>query len=396
MKKYKFHLLGLVHLPCSREYMACAFTQKNYKIAQMLLSLGHEVVYYGAEGSDIPCTKFVETHTLADIRKEWGDGDNRFITGYDWKSGEFRHDFNSKRTATYYKFVSKCIDEINATKNPDDFLLITQGAYHKPIDTGVGLHLSCESGIGYRGSYAKYRAFESAYIMNFTYGSEHPYECLNGNYYDRVIPNYFDPGDFEFSDKKENYFLYIGRVIKRKGVMTAYLASKAVGVKLLIVGQAGELLSDGSLRGDGFIIPKGNWEYVGFADVEKRKKLMSGAMATFTPTEYLECFAGTHVESMLSGTPPITTNFGVYPGTIPDNVNGKIGFRCDTLDDFVKAAKAVQKLKKTDYKKIRTYGERFLMDNVKYEYQKWFDDMYKVYESTVDSNIKGWHRINEE
>jgi len=38
--KFRCHLLGLVHLPCSKNYLGCAFTQKNYKLAQMLLSLG--------------------------------------------------------------------------------------------------------------------------------------------------------------------------------------------------------------------------------------------------------------------------------------------------------------------------------------------------------------------
>ena len=65
-KVYRFHMLGLVHLPCSKAYLSCAFTQKNHKLARMLLSLGHEVFYYGAEGSDVPCTKFFETHTLKD------------------------------------------------------------------------------------------------------------------------------------------------------------------------------------------------------------------------------------------------------------------------------------------------------------------------------------------
>jgi glycosyltransferase involved in cell wall biosynthesis len=116
---------------------------------------------------------------------------------------------------------------------------------------------------------------------------------------------------------------------------------------------------------------------------------MSKAIATFTPTEYLECFAGTHVESMLHGTPPITTNFAVFPGTIPDHLNGVVGYRCNTLQDFVDAAKDAVN---ADHKMVRQYGERFLMDNVKHEFQKWFEDLYAVYESTI-SEKKGWHRL---
>lgn len=394
-KVYRFHMLGLVHLPCSKAYMSCAFTQKNHKLARMLLSLGHEVIYYGAEGSDVPCTKFIQTHTLKDICADYGDGDNRFDIGYDWTNTDFRHDFNMARKPSTLKFNKNVIDAINKTKKIDDFLLMTQGYYQKPIAEAVKLFLSCEPGVGYRGSIkGNYRAFESAYIQNFIYGSHAPYECINGSYYDRVIPNYFDPEDSEFSKEKKDYFFFIGRMIKRKGIITAYMATQAVGAKLIIAGQGGVVLPDGTLTATNtpdFSIPKGNWEYVGFVSGQARKDLFKYAKATFTPTEYLECFAGTHIESMLHGTPIITTDFGVFSGgTFMDGVHG---FKCNTLDDFVFATKNAHKLDPTV---IRQWAERYLMDNVKWEYQKWFDDLYQVFLSATMPNAKGWHYIRSE
>lgn len=374
--------------------MSCAFTQKNIKLSKMLMSLGHEVFFYGSEGSNVECAEFIQTHTLSDIRKDYGDGDNRFDVGYDWTNTDFRHDFNTAKNPSTLKFYMSCIEHINKIKRPDDFLLLTQGHYQKPITDAVKLFLNCEPGIGYRGSIkGNFRAFESSYIQNFTYGSESPFECINGSYYDRVIPNYFEPDDFTFSSEKEDYYFFIGRMIKRKGILTAAMACNAIGKKLIIAGQGARVHSNGHLipnNDPDFDLAPGTWEYVGFVGIEQRKKLMSKAIATFTPTEYLECFAGTHVESMLSGTPPITTNFAVFPGTIPDCVNGKVGFRCNTLDDFVQAA---IKAKDVDHQEVRKYGERFLIDNVKWEYQKWFDDLYNVWESAVDDNKKGWHRI---
>jgi hypothetical protein len=41
---------------------------------------------------------------------------------------------------------------------------------------------------------------------------------------------------------------------------------------------------------------------------------------------------------------------------------------------------------------VRAYGERFLMDNVKMEFQQWFEDIYQVYLST-DGETPGWHYI---
>lgn len=404
MNKYRFHHLGLVHLPCSKQYASCAFTQKLLKMNKMLVSLGHEVFFYGARDPDMPPLEeyinsdnfhFIETHTVDDIRADYGEGDNRYTIGYNWHNVDFKHDINSERKPSTIKFYAKCIEEINKIKRPDDFLLCTQGAYHKPIADAVGLFLNLEPGIGYRGSKeGMFRAFESSYIQNFTYGSEHPFASMNGSYYDRVIPNYFDPDDVKYSAKKKDYYLFVGRLIKRKGILTAYLATKAIGAKLLIVGQGGYIDNRGYLVDNDpreFEIPNdSDWKYLGFADIKKRKELMAGAIATFTPTEYLECFAGTHVESMLSGTPPITTDFGVYPETIPNYLNGKVGFRCNTLQDFVDAA---IKAKDVNHSFIRKYGERFLMDNVKWEFQKWFDDLFAVYESAVDPSKRGWSRV---
>lgn len=390
----RFHLLGLSHLPTSRKYLACAFTQKNVKLARMLTSLGHEVIVYGCHATDGPlpvCTEFVETHTERDIRQTWGSGDNRFTVGYDWQSEPFRHDFNDPATECTAKFRDSCIREIKARKRPDDFLLVTQGTWHKPIADAVKLFLTCEPGIGYRGSWCRWRAFESAYIQNFTYGSEHPRQSIDGSYYDRVIPNYFEEEDAAFAAKPADppYFLYVGRLIERKGIRTAALACQHLGTRLVIAGQGGRVDSDGTLHGEDFRLPKGTWEYVGYADLETRRRLMAGAGAFFCPTLYLEPFAGTHVEAMLSGTPVITTNFGVFPETVRDGING---FRCNTLNDFVRAAKAVPYL---DRAKVRTSAERFLCDNVRHEFDRWFRDLYDVYESATDANVKGWHRIRE-
>lgn len=390
MDKYRFHLLGLVHLPQARRYGGCAFTQKNLKLAKMLTQAGHEVFFYGSEGSDVEeyCNSknlhFVQTHTLEDIRRDYGDGDNRFEIGYDHSAGGFRNDFNTEKKPSTQKFYASVIQHISKIKKPDDFLLITQGFYQKPIADAVDLYLTVEPGVGYRGSFANFRAFESSYIQNFTYGSEHPRVSINGNYYDRVIPNYFDPSQFEVAEKKGDYYLFVGRMIIRKGVWTAIKATQAIGAKLILAGQKDDEIDIKSL-------PE-HCEYVGVVDVEKRKKLMAGAIATFVPSVYLEPFAGVHVESMLSGTPPITTNFGVFPETIPDYLNGRVGFRCNTLADFVAAARLAKKLD-VDVRFVREYAERFSMDRVYLEYERWFEDLHNQWESAVDPDKKGWHRL---
>ena len=389
IKHFTFHIPGYVHLPASKDFFACAFTAKVYNLCKMLTSLGHTVYLYSAEDSTAPCTEFIQTHSLADIRRQWGDGDNRYVLGYDHKSAQFRHDFNSERTPLTLKFYDKCVEEINKRKKSDDFLLIMQGYYHKPIADKISLYKKLEPGIGYRGSCKEYfRGFESSYIYNFTRGSESPFQSVDGSYYDRIFGNYFDPDDYEFSDSPDDYYLYLGRLIQRKGVMVAVETTQAIGAKLMLAGQKDDEINVNTL-------PK-HCEFVGFADIEKRKKLLSHAIATFTPTSYLDPFCGVHVESMISGAASLTTDFGVFPETIPDYLNGKVGFRCSTLQDFCDAAIMAKAFTKDDRTFVRKYSEKFWIENVKWRYQKWFEDVDHVFLSTLDSNVKGWHYLSNE
>lgn len=386
--RFRVHIVGLSHLPVSRKYMGCAFTQKAVKMAKMLVDLGHEVYVYGAEGGDCPCTEYVVTHSLKDIRDAWGDGDNRFDIGYDWRSGMFRHDINKEKTECTKKFVANSITEINKRKQPDDFLMIMQGVFNKPIADAVDLFLTMEPGIGYRGSVKQlsngksvYRGFESSYIMNYTYGRENANsgDTANGAYYDRVFPNYFDNNDFKFQSKKKDYFFYIGRLIHRKGVQTAIETAKALNTKIYIAGQEDE--------NEKIDMSHPLVEYVGYLDPKERTEYMANARACFIPTYYLEPFGGTNVEAQLCGTPVLTTDFGAFLDTV---VQGVTGFRCHTLSDFVECAKLVDTL---NPKAIRKHAERYLMDNMMWELEDWMRELYQVYLSATVPNTRGWSYI---
>jgi len=381
-----FHLLGLSHLPAHRKYSSCAFTNKNLKLAKMLCSLGHTVNYFGSSGADI--TEYVNsdkfqhivTHTEEDISRDFGLGDNRFSIGYDWTKQQFNHDFNDpvKKPSTM-KLYEMAINWINVNKKDDDFLLRTMGMYHDPVWNGTGLALSIESGIGYVGSEwgspqrPTYRCFESSSNMHYSMGLQFGTATTpTGNYYDRVIPNYFDDADFTPKYVKKDYFLFIGRLIVAKGIWIAVETARILGKKLIIVGQGAKVDGRGYLIGDGFEIPPGTWEFQGYADIEKRRELYANAVATFVPTWYIEPFGGTNVESRLSGTPVLCSNFGAFPEQI---ANGVDGYCCDTLDDYVAKAKELLTWAPAKLKQVRKRAERYLMDNVRWDYQKWFEDL---------------------
>lgn len=314
----RFHLLGLAHLPTTREYQSCAFTQKIHKLARMLTASGHHVTLYGAAGSDAPCAEFVEVVPQDVYHRVYGD--------YDWKREQFRYDTSDFAHVT---FDRNAIDGINARKQPGDVLLCSMGTHHKAVADGVKMPLTVESGIGYSGVFAPFKVFESYAWMHHCYGR---LGINDGAWYDCVIPNYFDPADYTYREIKGDYFLYLGRVVQRKGIHVAVEACQRLGAKLIVAGQP---------SGEAVDLSAPHVEYVGYADLETRRELLANARALFAPTIYIEPFGGVAVEAMLSGTPVITSDWGAFPETV---LHGVTGYRCRTLGEFVDAARDIPRL----------------------------------------------------
>src|SRR5206468_4031029 len=131
------------------------------------------------------------------------------------------------------------------------------GNYQQPIvQAGFAQHAwIVEPGIGYEGVFAPYRAFESYAWMHYVYGLTHQ---SDGNWYDAVIPNYFDPAAFPFRESKDDYALYLGRLIRRKGLDVAVQVTRQIGMRLVVAGQ-GRLQN----AAEGLDFQDGHVEFVG-------------------------------------------------------------------------------------------------------------------------------------
>jgi len=359
----RFHLLGLAHIPTNSEVTCCAFTQKIRKLARMLRSLGHYVMFYGAEHSDVECDEFVQV--ISDAERVACVGD------YDWRQEFFKFDSGDEAHATFNR---NAITQIRARSTPEDFILATMGTAHKPVTDAVGLERTIESGIGYSGIYAKYKVFESYAWMHHLYGVR---GVNDGAWYDCVIPNYFDVDEFPLGKQDGDYYLFMGRLIRRKGLDVAVQVTRALGKRLIVAGQ-------GSLTGGDLNITDSHVTHVGAVGAEKRAELMGGAIAMFAPTYYIEPFGGVAVECMLCGTPVITTDWGAFPETVR---HGVTGFRCRTFDDFCYAAQEAGSLRRLE---IRRWAERnYSLKRVARMYDEYFAKI-------ADIGGAGWYTRHPE
>lgn len=345
----RIHLLGQPRSQTTRAYSLDGFAQNIMRFARVLKESGHTVFLYAGEENESPCDELI-TVVSEEERKS-------FLGKIPYQDA-----VDESLWPLWDLANRRMIDGIRARRQEKDIICTVGGLSHRAVLDYFPELLGVEYNIGYEGSFAKYRVFQSYAWMHYTYGKQ---GLGNGHFYHTVIPAFYDPADFE-PRQPEDYFLYVGRLTPSKGVTIATAAAKRAGVKLKIVGHGDKELADGH-------------EYLGILDMTERNKVIAGAKAVFCPTLYVEPFNVVAIEAQLSGVPVISTDFGGMSETVEQ---GKTGFRCSILHDFVRA---IQDIGSIDRSYVRARAvERFSLDAVKPQYNAYFERLMSLWDG-------GWY-----
>lgn len=352
--KPTLHLVGMPHVQTTLEYISDAYGMKLRNMAIMMSNLGYKVNVYSSEDFDFEVTgDLVTCITKKEQEQFFGKDDHdKHFYKITWGPEEAHWRF----------FNGRVIEEIRKRYAPGDIIGHFSGWCEKEITDAFPDCYGVEVGIGYTGVYSKYRVFESYSHMHYVHGEQ---KDDNGNFYHTVIPGYHDKAKFLPASEPQDYFLYVGRLIPRKGYSIAQEVCQKLGKPLIIAGQIEE--------GQEF---EGYGEYIGTVDEKRRNELMNKAIATFTPSLYIEPFGNVHVEALMSGSPVISTNFGVYTETIQNGFNGQ---RCDDFQEFLNAAEWAQTLSLEDRKKIQEHGlSKWSTEVVAKQYDKYFQRLKRL------------------
>lgn len=311
----RLHIIALPHTQTTKAFGQCAYTQKTRKFATMMHNCGHEVYLYASEDNEAKATELITCITKK--QQEY------FLNGYTWWPNEYYKIPYKDDFPIWSVFNNAAILELNKRVKKGDVVCMTAGQSQLPIYERFPYNC-VEFAVGYEGIASKYRVFESYPWMHYVYGLKR----INFNIQnDVVIPNYFDVEDFEFSPVKDNYFLFMSRPVKGKGIEIAKRIAKITKTKLIVAGAE---------RIEGEYV-----EWVGYADPKKRSLLMSRAKALLCPTLAIEPFGGVVAEAAMCGTPAITSDWGAFLDTVEQRYTG---FRCRTLEDFIRATTLVSGL----------------------------------------------------
>lgn len=366
----KLHILSLPHTQVTKDYISCAYTMKALKFADMMSSLGHETILYAGDESDAKDTELVRIYTKEDQERWFGQFDyHSNFYPITWERSD-RHWIESNTKAIYH--IQKRI-------KPGDIICLIAGECQKQIADAFPYNPVVEYGIGYRGSFADFRVFESYSYMHWVYGNY--LNIDNGRHYDCVIPNYFDPSDFDPLQKREDYYVFLGRFTQRKGVEIAVEATRKLGARLVMAGQG--CVQEGNVfHGDGITVEGDHLSHIGHVDIEQKKELLGKAKACFMPTTYLEPFGGVAVEALLSGTPVIASDFGAFTEIVRP---GQEGYRFRTIGEAAKFAsdECLRQLP-TPQEIAEETRRRYSMDVIRYKYEDYFNQVLGAFYGKAD------------
>lgn len=345
--QHTFHVVALPHTNVTRQFQSCAFTQKVRRFCQMMKACGHRVYLYAGMECDVETDGLVALVTEAE-RQEMVGG--RHYTQADW---------GDPLWATFNQRVIAALRDHPI--QPHDFICLIGGVAQKPIADAFPAHMSVEFGIGYAGTFAKFRVFESYAWMHTIYGADTGGNAgaADGRYFDAVIPNQID--DDLYADlgvvPSDDHALFVGRLIDRKGYRLAQEVCEAANIGLFLAGP-GE--------------PNDGWgEFLGEIDAQLRTDYMRKATCLIAPTQYIEPFGTVHIEALAAGCPVVAPDWGVFTETIQ---NGKNGWRCRTFKEYVDAVKASRHLGVYRRSEIADAARsRYSMARVGLKYETYFN-----------------------
>jgi glycosyltransferase involved in cell wall biosynthesis len=216
------------------------------------------------------------------------------------------------------------------------------------MDVHCGRWPVVEAMVGYDHCWAPYRVFPSYAHQHVLYANPAAH-IQDRKWFDTVIPHFVDPQDYSISPLRDDYALFLGRDAPDKGVDLAREVCAHAGVPFRAV--------HGGVTG------------------AAKTELIARSRLVLTPTVYVEPFGYAAIEAQMCGVPVVSTDWGAFAETVEQ---GRTGFRCRTLAEFVDAVRRAPRL---DPEVIRRRAVRlYSIGAVTADYLSYFEFVWNVHE----------------
>jgi glycosyltransferase involved in cell wall biosynthesis len=172
-----------------------------------------------------------------------------------------------------------------------------------------------------------------------------------------TIPNAIQVEELPYSAEKDDFFLFIGRMIPDKGAHTAVEVARRLGARLILGGKVNEPAEREYFAREVEPYLTDTIHFRGEVDHQTKAELYRRARCTLFPIQWPEPFGLVMVESLAAGTPVIAFRQGSVPEVIE---HGRTGFVVEDLEQMVEAARHLDEIDPAECR--RAAVERFGTD----------------------------------
>lgn len=352
----RVHVLGLPHTIVSEAFSHCAFTGKVLRMPSVLPD--YRVIEYSNGRSSSKAAEHVQVFSQQQL-ESFGGGSLESLQAC--CTVTLSHDGDLQQA-----WLSLVIRELRKRVRAGDVIAITYPFenYSKLVQQFPDC-VVIETGIGYSWApFGAYRVFESETWRAWHFGKWCGENGALGVFPDykpavcsAVVPNYYNVEDWvlglglgmhalgtqeprpvqDGAPGELPYVFFAGRMASAKGIEIVNALAERFPALTFVVASGEAFLPDR--------FPAKNVRFIG--RVDSRAELaawMGGALCTLVPSRFHEPFGGVAVESLLSGTPVLCSDWAAFTETVQSGQGALYddGLRCNDLHEFVSALEHVQ------------------------------------------------------
>lgn len=192
----------------------------------------------------------------------------------------------------------------------------------------------------------------------------------------RVVPVGLDLSKFVYNENKEDYYLFVGRLTRDKGIIQFLeVASMLPGSKFKVAGTGPQ---EKIVRE--YAESHGNVEFLGYVSEEKKVELLKNAKVLIVPSR-AETVGLAFIEAMASGTPVIGSSESKEIGILKDGHNG-------WFVEYGDSNMLLRKIREIDGQDLRSFSKNAKKSSEEYSVRSSADHLEAIYTELLELKRK--------
>jgi glycosyltransferase involved in cell wall biosynthesis len=181
-----------------------------------------------------------------------------------------------------------------------------------------------------------------------------------------------DVSSYPLGESRAGHLAFLGRFTPEKGAARAIDAARRSGRRLVLAGKVDTADADHFTSDIEPLLDGDQIRYVGEADAETKRRLLTGADALLFPIQWDEPFGLVMIEALACGTPVIGLRCASVPEVVDDGVTG---FVVDDVDEMVDA---IGRIGDIDRRECRRQAEQ------RFDAGRMVDDYLRTYATVIE------------